>query len=127
MMNIISLEELLVFHDKIIEKTGGAEGIRDLNLIESALKGAFVTFDGEDLYKEPVDKIVAITYGLIKNHGFIDGNKRMGIAVMLLLLQINDLRIKYSQKELIELELGIVGGSVMGEELKGWAKNHRLG
>ena len=80
-MNIISLEELLVFHDKIIEKTGGAGGIRDLNLIESAVKGAFVTFDGEDLYKEPIDKIVAITYSLIKNHCFTDGNKRAGIAV----------------------------------------------
>ena len=125
-MKTISLEELLVFHRKIIEKTGGAKGIRDLNLIESALNRAFVTFESKDLYKDIIDKIAAITYGLINNHGFVDGNKRIGIAVMLFLLKLNELKIRYSQKELIKLGLGIADGLITEENLRNWIRHHEI-
>ena len=125
-MKTIRLEELLVFHRKIIEKTGGSKGIRDLNLIESALNRAFVTFESKDLYKDIIDKIAAITYGLIKNHGFVDGNKRIGIAVMLFLLKLNELKIRYSQKELIKLGLGIADGLITEENLRNWIRHHEI-
>ena len=125
-MKTISLEELLVFHRKIIEKTGGSKGIRDLNLIESALNRAFVTFESEDLYKDIIDKIAAITYGLIQNHGFVDGNKRIGIAVMLFLLKLNELKIRYSQEELIKLGLGIADGLITEENLRNWIRHHEI-
>ena len=125
-MKTISLEELLVFHKKIIEKTGGSKGIRDLNLIESALNRAFVTFESKDLYKDIIDKIAAITYGLIQNHGFVDGNKRIGIAVMLFLLKLNELKIRYSQKELINLGLGIADGLITEENLRNWIRHHEI-
>ena len=125
-MKTISLEELLVFHRKIIEKTGGSKGIRDLNLIESALNRAFVTFESKDLYRDVIDKIAAITYGLIKNHGFVDGNKRIGIAVMLFLLELNELKIRYSQKELIKLGLGIADGLMTEENLRNWIRHHEI-
>jgi death-on-curing protein len=125
-MKTIRLEELLVFHRKIIEKTGGSKGIRDLNLIESALNRAFVTFESKDLYKDVIDKIAAITYGLIKNHGFVDGNKRIGIAVMLFLLKLNELKIRYSQKELIKLGLGIADGLITEENLRNWIRHHEI-
>ena len=125
-MKTISLEELLVFHRKIIEKTGGSKGIRDLNLIESALNRAFVTFESKDLYKDIIDKIAAITYGLIQNHGFVDGNKRIGIAVMLFLLKLNELKIRYSQKELIKLGLGIADGLITEENLRNWIRHHEI-
>ena len=125
-MKTISLEELLVFHRKIIEKTGGSKGIRDLNLIESALNRAFVTFESKDLYKDIIDKIAAITYGLINNHGFVDGNKRIGIAVMLFLLKLNELKIRYSQKELIKLGLGIADGLITEENLRNWIRHHEI-
>ena len=125
-MKTISLEELLVFHRKIIEKTGGSKGIRDLNLIESALNRAFVTFESKDLYKDVIDKIAAITYGLIQNHGFVDGNKRIGIAVMLFLLKLNELKIRYSQKELIKLGLGIADGLITEENLRNWIRHHEI-
>lgn len=125
-MKAISLEELLVFHRKIIEKTGGSKGIRDLNLIESALNRAFVTFESEDLYKDIIDKIAAITYGLIQNHGFVDGNKRIGIAVMLFLLKLNELKIRYSQEELIKLGLGIADGLITEENLRNWIRHHEI-
>ncbi len=125
-MKTISLEELLVFHRKIIEKTGGSKGIRDLNLIESALNRAFVTFESKDLYKDVIDKIAAITYGLIQNHGFVDGNKRIGIAVLLFLLKLNELKIRYSQEELFKLGLGIADGLITEENLRNWIRHHEI-
>ena len=116
----------MVFHRKIIEKTGGSKGIRDLNLIESALNRAFVTFESKDLYKVIIDKISAITYGLINNHGFVDGNKRIGIAFMLFLLKLNELKIRYSQKELIKLGLGIADGLITEENLRNWIRHHEI-
>ncbi len=126
MMKFVAFEEVVYFHKKIIQATGGSYGIRDIGLIKSSLNRAYVTFDGQDLYKENKDKIVAITYSLIKNHGFIDGNKRIGVAVMLLLLRLNDIKIEYTQKELIELGLGIADGSFDEKEIKRWITDHQI-
>ena len=123
-MKGIDVEEILIFHRKIIEQTGGSDGIRDIGLIESALNGAFSTFDGMDLYKEIEDKVSVITYGLIKNHGFVDGNKRIGVAVMLLLLRINGVKIQYTQNELVQLGLDIAKGLLDEKGIKQWIKNH---
>ncbi len=126
MMKFVAFEEVVYFHKKIIQATGGSYGIRDIGLIKSSLNRAYVTFDGQDLYKENKDKIVAITYSLIKNHGFIDGNKRIGVAVMLLLLRLNDIKIEYTQKELIELGSGIADGSFDEKEIKRWITDHQI-
>lgn len=88
----LSLENIILLHEKIINQTGGSSGIRDKGLIESAIKRAFMTYDGKDLYLELIDKVAVTTYSLINNHGFIDGNKRIGIVVMLLLLKINNIQ-----------------------------------
>ena len=123
-MKTINADEVLIFHKKIIEQTGGLGGVRDIGLVQSALKRAFSTFDGQDLYKEVEDKISVITYGLIKNHGFIDGNKRIGVAVMLLLLRMNDINIRYTQGELVELGLDISNGKLNENGIKQWIKDH---
>jgi death on curing protein len=124
-MKNISIEEVVVFQKKIIDKTGGAIGIRDLGLIESALNNALVTFDGQDLYKETEEKISVITFALIKNHGFVDGNKRIGIAVMILLLRLNRISIVYTQEELVNLGLGIADGSLKEEDIQNWIQRHK--
>jgi death-on-curing protein len=124
-MKTISIEEILVFHKKIMDRTGGAFGIRDLGLIESALNKALLTFDGRDLYQKTEEKISVITYALIKNHGFVDGNKRIGIAVMLLLLRLNRINITYKQEELVELGFGIADGSRKEEDIKNWIQDHK--
>lgn len=123
-MKNVEIGDVLIFHRKLIEQTGGSDGIRDLGLIESALNRAYMTFEREDLYKELEDKISAITFSLINNHGFVDGNKRIGIAVMLLLIRLNDIKTEYSQQELISLGLGIADGSIEEREIKYWIKNH---
>lgn len=124
-MKTISLAEILLYHQKIIDRTGGTKGIRDIGLIEAAFNNACSTFDGEDLYPSIEDKIAIITYALINNHGFVDGNKRIGIAVMLLLLQMNNIRINYMQDELVELGLGLASGQFKKESLKDWIENHK--
>ncbi len=120
----ITVDNILLFHKKIIKETGGSEGIRDIKLIESGLNRAFATFDGNDLYPEIIDKIAAITYSLVKNHGFVDGNKRIGVATMVLLLKLNDIDIVFSQQELIELGLKVADGSLNEKDIKEWLKSH---
>ena len=125
-MKNIDIENVLLFHRKIVEQTGGSEGIRDLGLIDSALNAACATFDGIDLYKEIEDKISSIAYGLVKNHGFIDGNKRIGVSVMLLLLKSNNINIEYSQQDLIELGLKVADGTFSEQDIKMWINNKKL-
>ena len=122
-MKSIDIDNVLLFHKKIVEQTGGSEEIRDLGLIESGLNRGYATFDGIDLYKEIEEKISAITYGLVKNHGFVDGNKRIGVSVMILLLKLNSIDIKYSQQELIDLGLKVADGTFSENDIKIWINN----
>ena len=78
----------------MIEETGGSFGIRDENLLNSALNGIFQTFDGKDLYPTKEAKGAMLGYALISNHAFVDGNKRIGVYVMLTFLEVNGIRIK---------------------------------
>ena len=75
--------------------------MRDRGLIESAMNRASATFDGQDLCSTVENKIAATTYGLVNNHGFIDGNKRIGVATMLLFVRLNGSQLQYSQDELV--------------------------
>jgi death-on-curing protein len=124
-MEFIDIENILLFHKKIVSKTGGSDGVRDLGLIESALNRGFMTFDGRDLYESIEMKISVISHGLIRNHGFIDGNKRIGVAVMILLLKLNDIEIRYSQQELIDLGLGVAEGKLNENHILEWIERHK--
>ena len=125
-MNTITLEQLITFHKKIINSTGGSDGIRDRSLLESAIFKAEQTFDGQDLYVGVVKKTSVIAFSLIKNHGFIDGNKRVGVAVLLLLLKINGLQIRYTQQELIEIGLKTAEGLLNEEDIESWIMRHQV-
>ncbi len=124
-MRNLSLADIILLHEKVIAKTGGSQGIRDINLIESGIGRAFATFDGKDLYKTIEAKIAVITHSLISNHGFIDGNKRVGIVAMLLLLKLNGYTLCYSQQELIDLSLGIAAGKFNEHDIQAWITGHR--
>ena len=124
-MNTITIHQLLIYHRKIIEATGGSDGVRDQSLLESALGKAEITFDGQELYAGLTRKISVVTYSLIKNHGFVDGNKRIGVAVMLLLLRINGIQIRFSQEELVQLGLGTAEGKFNEQDIEDWIVRHR--
>lgn len=124
-MELIDLDNVLLFHKKIVSKTGGSDGVRDLGLIESALNRGFITFDGKELYESTEMKIAVIAHGFIKNHGFIDENKRIGVAVMILLLKLNNITIKYSQQELIDLGLKAAEGKYSENDILAWIERHK--
>ncbi len=118
-------EQVIKLHSSLIAKTGGMDGIRDENLLDSALKSPFQTFDGNELYPDIFDKASQLCYSLVENHPFADGNKRIGVHLTLLFLKINNENIEYSQAELIEFGLNIASGKMNKDDIKAWFLNHR--
>lgn len=102
-MIYINKQQILKLHNRIINEFGGIHGIRDERMLDSALANPLQTFAGLDLYPTCVDKAVQLCYGLIKNHPFIDGNKRIGLHSMLILTSINGLKIEIAHDELIDI------------------------
>lgn len=125
-MKRLSKEQILMLHSQLIEEYGGSDGIRDYNLLDSALENPFQSFGGEELYPTLQAKAARLGYGLIKNHCMIDGNKRIGIHAMLVFLAINGIEIDYTQKELYETILAIADGSLEYEYLLKWILEHQV-
>lgn len=125
-MKRISLDKVIHLHQKMICATGGESGLRDRGLLESSLNNAYITFDGIDLYPNIEDKCANVCYTIIKNHPFIDGNKRMGIYIMLILLEFNGYKLVYSQRDLIELGLGLADGTISQTDVLCWINDHRV-
>jgi death-on-curing protein len=104
---MLSKAAVLKLHEKQIMRFGGILGVRDDNLLESALNSAFATFSGIDLYPSDLEKITRISYSLIQNHAFLDGNKRIGAFVLLLLLRENNIICNITEDELINVTLAV--------------------
>ena len=117
-------DKVKLLYKLIVEETGGSFGIRDENLLNSALNGIFQTFDGKELYPTKEEKGAMLGYSLISNHAFLDGNKRIGIYVMLTFLEVNGIRLECTDNELIDLGLGIAAGEINYEEILDWILNH---
>ena len=124
-MIFFDYEQVIKLHSTLISKTGGIDGVRDDNLLDSALKTPFQTFGGKDLYPEILDKASQLCYSLIENHPFTDGNKRIGVHLTLLFLKINNIELTYSQKELIEFGLSVAAGNMNKDDIKQWLINHK--
>lgn len=116
-MIMLSQEQIKCLHKKLLDATGGLDGIRDENMLESALSVAFQTFDGVELYPSTLSKIARIAYGLVANHPFTDGNKRIGTYVMLVLLELNHIDIDLSDQDIIAIGLGLANGSMTDKQL----------
>ena len=123
-MNRLTKEQILRLHRDLIETIGGGDGIRDDGLLDSALAAPFQTFDGQYLLPTTQQMAVRLGYGLIMNHPFIDGNKRIGAHVMLTFLAMNDLELEYTQKELYEVILKVAASEASFEELLDWVFDH---
>lgn len=119
-MILISKEQVLRIHTSLIKETGGIDGIRDENLLDSALNSPFQTFDSKELYPEIPDKAAQLSYSIIKNHPFLDGNKRIGTHIMLVFLALNNVKISYTQKDLIDFGLKVADSSLSKDEIKNW-------
>jgi death-on-curing protein len=123
-MRYLTLVEVLNLHCRIIEQSGGASGIRDLGLLESAIAQPRMTFGGEDLYRTYVDKATALGFSIIMNHPFIDGNKRTGHAALETFLILNGLEINASIDEQERVILAVASGVVGREEVTIWLQHH---
>ena len=124
-MIFFGYEQVVKIHSSLIAKTGGMDGIRDKNLLDSALKSPFQTFGGRELYPDIFDKAARLCYSLVENHPFADRNKRIGVHLTLLFLKLNNVNISYSQAELIDFGLCIASGKMDKGEIKDWLLRHR--
>ena len=117
-----SQEKVLLLHQLITQETGGDSGLRDFGLLDSALQGAYATFDGEDLYPTKEEKAARLGYSLISNHAFVDGNKRIGMYIMLTFLEVNGLHARPTNEEVVRVGLGVAAGKIKYEELLAWVR-----
>lgn len=123
-MKKLSTEMVLRLHDLVAIESGGSVGVRDNGLLDSALEGAFQTFGGKELYPEKEEKGAWLGYSLVSNHPFVDGNKRIGLLVMLTFLELNMVLLDFTDDELISLGLGLASGKVSYESLLDWVHAH---
>ena len=119
-------EKVLLLHQLLTQETGGAAGVRDFNLLDSALESAFQTFEGKDLYPTKQEKAARLGYGLISDHAFVDGNKRIGMYIMLTFLEANGTPVRVERGEVARVGLSIANGGMKYEELLEWIKANSI-
>ncbi len=115
-----SKEKVLLLHQLIAAETGGDPNLRDLALLNSALESAFATFDGKELYSTKQEKGARLGFSLISNRAFVDGNKRIGMYVLLTFLETNGIKIRPTNAEVARVGLAIAAGEMGYEELLAW-------
>ena len=115
-----SKEKVLLLHKLITEETGGDPNIRDSRLLDSALESAFQTFDGKELQPTKEEKGARIGYALISNHAFVDGNKRIGMYVLLTFLETNGVKISPTVDDVARVGLAVAAGEMSYDDLLDW-------
>ena len=121
----LSKQQVLKLHSQLIAETGGIDGVRDDALLESSLNAPFQSYGETDAFPSIQQKAARLGYGLIKNHAFIDGNKRIGTHAMLIFLLLNGIELEYGQDELSDLILDIASGAKELNDLIKWIISHQ--
>ena len=116
----ISQEKALLLHRIMTAETGGDPNLRDGALLDSALESAFQTFGGEELYPTVEEKGARMGYSLIANHAFVDGNKRIGMYILLIFLEVNGIRLRPTVEDVARVGLAVASGEMSCEELLDW-------
>ena len=109
--NVLSVYKILV------EATGGTVGVRDEGLLLSAIEAPYQTFGGMELFPTLLEKAVRLGFGLVANHPFVDGNKRIGLLVMLTFMELNGIYVEFTDEEIIDMALGVASGKYKYESL----------
>lgn len=123
-MILLTTDEVIMLHDKLLAATGGLPGLHDRGLLESAVLSVDAGFEDVELYPTVVEKAARLAYALISNHPFADGNKRAGILAMLMTLRLNGVKLQYTQQELIALGFDIARGRAEYEKILRWVCLH---
>lgn len=124
-MITLTVSEILCLHQKLLDATGGLSGTRDLGLLESAVYSANQVFGEEEAYPTVEQRAARLAYAITQNHPFVDGNKRIGMLVMLMTLRLNHVQIQYTQAELIQLGLSVADNSYRYEDILVWINKHK--
>ena|SRR3990167_8600554 len=125
-MKYLTTEDVLLLHHLSIEKSGGSHGLRDVGLLEAAVNRPRATFAGEDLYPTLFDKAAALCHSLIKNHAFVDGNKRTSLLAAMTTLEMNGFVFQCDQDELVSFGLKIDNENVTVQGIALWLKAHSI-
>ena len=123
-MKEISKEQIIKLHTQLVEETGGSVDIRDEGMLDSAVSAPYASFAGIEPFPTVIEKASRLGFGLIKNHPFIDGNKRIGTHALILMMRINGVTIDYDDQDLIDAILKVADGSFGYERLLAWVKAH---
>ena len=123
-MITLTKEQIIMLHEAIYERYGGSCGVLNEGMFDSALQAPFQTFGGEELFPDTKDKILRLAYGLIKNHSFRDGNKRIGALVLIVLLELNGWHVNATNEEFADIIMGIAASEKDDEDLKQWVESH---
>ena len=121
-----SKEKILLLHQIMAQATGGSVGVRDEGLLESALEAAFSEFGGVEFYPTKEEKAARLGYSLISNHAFVDGNKRIGMYIMLTFLEVNGIHMDCTNEDVVHAGLSVAAGTMDYEGLLAWVREHRL-
>lgn len=122
----LSKSQILLIHEQLIAETGGSSSLRDEGMLDSALNAPFQTFGGEDVYPSLQQKAARLCFGLVKNHPFVDGNKRIGAHAMLVFLALNGVELQHSQAELSDIILQLAAGEIASADLLHWILAHQI-
>ena len=125
-MILLTIDEIMELHEKLVAATGGSAELRDRGLLESAVYSADASFDDVEIYPTIEEKAARLAYSLISNHAFVDGNKRIGVFVMLMTLKLNHIKITYTQAELSDLGLDAASGKAEYEDILAWIREHHM-
>ena len=123
-MKTLTKKQVLALHSALIQEFGGMDGVRNEGLLESALAAPFQTFGGEPMYPSLQSKAAQLGFGLIRNHPFVDGNKRTGAHIMLVFLALNGVELCYGQEDLISIFLSVASGMSDWRDLQRWILEH---
>lgn len=126
MIQFLTVEQVEALHERLIEQSGGTLGLRDRGALESAVAQPQMTFGGADLYASLAEKASALAFGLVSNHPFVDGNKRVGHAAMEVFLLLNGYELDADVDEQEELILNLAAGRVEREVLTQWIEDHMV-
>lgn len=120
----IPAEDIILIHSRVIEGSGGLDGLRDRDGLEAAVFAPMQTFDGQELYPSDIEKIARLGLGLAANHAFVDGNKRIGAMVTQLLLKWNGYDLTLRNGELADMFIAIADGTAKETDLLDWVYAH---
>ena len=125
-MKYLTKDQIVKLHQVLIETSGGSSGIRDEGMLDSAVKLPLQTFDDCELFPSILDKATRLAYGLIKNHPFVDGNKRIATHAMLIFLSLNGMMLSYEDEELIDIILKVASSQANESDLYQWIDKHQV-